>query len=79
MDFSVLSALFIEGVLSFFSPCVVPLIPLYMGYLTQGAKSEVDGVITYKKSKVMLTTIFFVLGISTVFFVIALFFNKRQN
>lgn len=72
MDFSVLSALFIEGVLSFFSPCVVPLIPLYMGYLTQGAKSEVDGVITYKKSKVMLTTIFFVLGISTVFFVIAL-------
>ena len=66
-------ALFIEGVLSFFSPCVLPLIPLYMGYLTQGAKTvEIDGSVTYKKSKVLFTTLFFVLGISTVFFIIAL-------
>ncbi|MBQ1446512.1 MAG: cytochrome c biogenesis protein CcdA, partial [Solobacterium sp.] len=25
--------LFLEGLLSFFSPCVLPLVPLYIGYL----------------------------------------------
>ena len=25
---------FLEGVLSFFSPCVIPVIPVYMSYLT---------------------------------------------
>ena len=79
MQFSTLGALFLEGILSFFSPCVLPLIPLYMGYLTQGAKSEEDGVISYNKSKVMLTTVFFVLGISTVFFVIALSVSSFTN
>ena len=32
---------FAQGVLSFFSPCVLPLIPLYVGYLMGGAR-EVD-------------------------------------
>ena len=33
--------IFLEGLISFFSPCVIPLIPLYMGYLATNAK-EVD-------------------------------------
>ena len=28
---------FVQGLLSFFSPCVLPLIPLYVGYLAGGA------------------------------------------
>lgn len=73
-------ALFIEGVLSFFSPCVLPLIPIYMGYLTQGSKStDEEGNIVYKKSKVLLTTLFFVLGICSVFFVIALSISSLHN
>lgn len=73
-------ALFIEGVLSFFSPCVLPVIPLYMGYLTQGSKSvDENGNTVYKKSTVLLTTLFFVLGISTVFFVIALSVYSLQS
>ncbi len=73
-------ALFIEGVLSFFSPCVLPVIPLYMGYLTQGSKSvDENGNTVYKKSTVLLTTLFFVLGISTVFFVIALSVSSLQS
>lgn len=31
---------FIQGLLSFFSPCVLPLVPLYLGYLAGGVNVE---------------------------------------
>ena len=31
---------FIQGLLSFFSPCVLPLVPLYLGYLSGGIGQE---------------------------------------
>ena len=31
---------FIQGLLSFFSPCVLPLVPLYVGYLAGGARTR---------------------------------------
>lgn len=77
---------FLQGLLSFFSPCVLPLIPLYIGYLSggTGVKGE-DGRIYYKRSKVMLHTFFFVLGISAAFFILGLgvsalgtFFNEHH-
>ena len=33
---------FVQGLLSFFSPCVLPLIPLYVGYLAGGAAKTND-------------------------------------
>ena len=74
---------FLEGLLSFFSPCVLPLVPLYIGYLTSGIDTNSS------KGKVRIQTIirtlFFVLGISTVFFLMGLgtsalrvFFEKNQ-
>lgn len=30
---------FLQGILSFFSPCVLPLVPLYIGYLAGGTKT----------------------------------------
>ena len=27
---------FLQGILSFFSPCVLPILPLYIGYLSGG-------------------------------------------
>lgn len=64
---------FFQGLLSFFSPCVLPLIPIYISYLSggTGVKGE-DGKIHFKKSKVMLHTLFFVLGISFTFVVLGL-------
>lgn len=64
---------FFQGLLSFFSPCVLPLIPIYISYLSggTGVKGE-DGKIHFKKSKVMLHTLFFVLGISFTFIVLGL-------
>ncbi len=67
---------FLEGLLSFLSPCVIPLIPIYMGYLAGNAKQTgVDGSITYQRGKVFFHTIFFVLGISTAFFILGLSFT----
>lgn len=69
-------AIFLEGIISFFSPCVIPLIPLYMGYLATNAK-EIDekSNVTYKKKIVLIYTLFFILGISMSFFILGLSFT----
>lgn len=64
---------FLQGILSFFSPCVLPLLPVYMGYLSGGTlKEENDGSKHYDKAKVMINTIFFVIGISFAFFLLGM-------
>lgn len=69
-------AVFLQGLLSFFSPCVLPLVPLYLGYLAGGAKTtDEHGFVRYKRSRVMLNTLFFVLGISFAFFLLGLGFT----
>lgn len=77
---------FLQGLLSFFSPCVLPLLPLYIGYLSGGTavKGE-DGRMHYKQSKVLLHTVFFVAGVSFAFFLLGLgvsavggFFHSHQ-
>ena len=67
---------FLQGLLSFFSPCVLPLVPLYIGYLAGGAKTvDEDGVIHYRRSKVIVNTLFFVLGVSFAFFLLGFGFT----
>ncbi len=64
---------FLQGLLSFFSPCVLPILPLYIGYLSGGAGVVgEDGQVSYRRSKVMIHTICFVVGISFAFFVLGL-------
>lgn len=76
---------FIEGLISFFSPCIIPLLPVYMSFLAGSAKAEKEGVIHYKRKTVFSNTVFFVMGISFAFFVLGMaftalgsFFNKNQ-
>jgi len=67
---------FLEGLLSFFSPCVIPLIPIYISYLAGNAKQVgEDGIITYQRKKVFFHTLFFVLGISFAFFILGMSFT----
>ena len=67
---------FIQGLVSFFSPCVLPLIPLYFGYLSGGTgKRGEDGRMHYERSKVMLHTLCFVIGVSFAFFLLGLGFS----
>ena len=77
---------FLQGLISFFSPCVLPLLPLYIGYLSggTGVRGE-DGKIHYHRGKVMVNTLFFVLGVSFAFFLLGLgmtavgsFFHSSQ-
>lgn len=59
---------FSEGLISFFSPCVLPLIPMYLGYLSGKGRNE-EG--EYSQGRVFLHTLFFILGIATTFFMAA--------
>lgn len=73
-----LSGLFLEGLLAFFSPCVLPLIPLYLGYLSADASNLEDDK---KKARIQTTlaTLCFVLGIGTVFVITALGVDAFQS
>ena len=67
---------FIQGALSFFSPCVLPLIPLYISYLAGGtAVADENGQRHYPRGKVFINTLFFVIGISFAFFLLGLGLN----
>lgn len=66
---------FLEGILSFFSPCVLPLLPVYMSYLAGSAKKETGDSIIYDKKKMLGHTIFFILGISFAFFILGMSFT----
>ena len=64
---------FLQGVLSFFSPCVLPLLPLYVGYLSGGtARRGEDGRLYYDRRRVMMNTLFFVIGVGAAFFILGL-------
>ena len=64
---------FFQGALSFLSPCVLPLVPLYVSYLAGGAAVvDADGVRRYPRGKIFLNTLFFVIGISFAFFLLGL-------
>lgn len=67
---------FLQGILSFFSPCVLPLVPLYIGYLAGGTKTVgEDGTLHYQKKKVVTNTLFFVIGVSFAFFLLGFGFT----
>ena len=62
-------AALIAGLISFLSPCVLPLVPPYLVYLTGATIEhlESDEPVSASKRVVMLSAALFVLGFSTVF------------
>src|ERR1700753_2051441 len=67
-DVSIPAAL-IAGLVSFLSPCVLPLVPPYLIYLTGATIEHVahDETAAASKRAVMIAALMFVLGFSTVF------------
>jgi cytochrome c-type biogenesis protein len=62
------SAAFAAGLLSFFSPCIFPLIPGYFSFITGFSLERLTADYDNKiKMKVLLSAVFFVLGFSAVF------------
>lgn len=62
---------FLEGVISLFSPCVLPIIPVYIAILTGSTGEKTDNIYE-NRSKPITNTILFVLGISTTFFILGM-------
>ena len=59
-----LSIAFLAGLVSFLSPCVLPLIPGYISYISG---TSFDKLVQKKKNLIVFKTIFFTLGFSFVF------------
>ena len=61
-------AAFLFGLLSFFSPCILPLLPAYFSFITGYSMEElIAGSNSTVKKKVIFSTAAFVLGFSAVF------------
>ncbi|WP_232679677.1 cytochrome c biogenesis CcdA family protein [Nocardioides sp. R-C-SC26] len=62
----------VAGLVSFFSPCVIPLLPGYLSYATGLSGAELArGEAAQRRGRMLLGSIFFVLGFATVFVLIA--------
>jgi len=62
---------FIAGLVSFLSPCVLPLIPGFLAYLAGSSLAESG---THRR-QIFMTSVFFVLGFSAVFSVLGVLLN----
>lgn len=82
-----LAVVFIEGLLSFFSPCILPILPVYLSILSNSdVETLKDGKNNFVKTALFKNTILFVLGISTTFFILgssvnilSSFFNNYKD
>jgi cytochrome c-type biogenesis protein len=60
----------VAGVLSFLSPCVLPIVPPYLAFMAGASLDEIDR--DGADARVARTALFFVLGLSTVFLILGL-------
>lgn len=72
IDAGLLPAMFVAllgGVISFLSPCVLPIVPPYLAYMSgvQVGEMSEDGL---ARRKTIISALFFVLGLSTVFLIL---------
>ena len=82
-----LLVVFVEGVLSFFSPCILPILPVYLSILSNSNLENLKlGEDKFIKTSLFKNTILFVLGISTTFFILgssvnllSSFFSNNKN
>ena len=66
----------IQGLLSFLSPCVLPLLPVYLSYLAGGGQTKDQyGETTWPKKTVLIHSLFFTLGISTTLVMLGMTFT----
>lgn len=70
MEFT-LGIAFIAGIISFLSPCILPIIPGYLAYLGGTTVSESSG----HRKEIFLNSVFFVLGFSVIFAILGIILN----
>ena len=70
---------FLAGIGSFFAPCILPMVPAFLAYISGTTLSEIktrDNVISINKANVFFNSIFFVLGFSVVFSALGVAINS---
>ena len=70
---------FLAGIGSFFAPCILPMVPAFLAYISGTTLSEAktkDRVISINKSNVLFNSLFFVLGFSVVFSALGVAINS---
>jgi cytochrome c-type biogenesis protein len=75
----------IAGILSFLSPCVLPIVPPYLAYMGGITMGDMRGDVVARR-RIILPALFFVMGLSTVFLLLGftasafgLFFLQNQE
>ena len=81
-----LSVALAAGALSFLSPCVLPIVPPYLAYMSGITMAEMTGDGTAARRRTILPALFFVMGLSTVFLLLGftasafgMFFLRHQD
>jgi cytochrome c-type biogenesis protein len=68
MDNVTLISAFVAGVASFVSPCVLPLVPAYISFISGVSLEQLrESGSESSRKNVMLTSLFFIAGFSTIF------------
>jgi cytochrome c-type biogenesis protein len=63
----------VAGLVSFFSPCVIPLLPGYLSYATWLSGADLaSGAAGTRRGRMLLGSVLFVIGFSTVFVILGL-------
>ena len=66
-DISIFGA-FLGGLIVFFSPCVLPIVPFYLSYMAGASVSEIQGEVPLEvRRRAFFASVMFALGIMTVF------------
>lgn len=79
VDVTILLALF-AGIASFVAPCILPMIPAFLAYISGTTVTELGSksgtVISINRTGIILNTVFFVLGFSVVFSALGVLINS---
>ena len=76
-----LAVALLAGLGSFVAPCILPMIPAFLAYISGSTLSELNQkggsqTISINRTKIILNTIFFVLGFSVVFSTLGVIINS---
>jgi cytochrome c-type biogenesis protein len=74
LEISLLGAL-VAGLLSFFTPCILPMVPFYLSYMGGLSMAELRGdgrIAPGAQKRLMVSAMFFALGVTTVFMLLGM-------
>lgn len=65
----------LQGLIAFFSPCVLPMVPFYFSYMAGISMSELqsdDSLAPGAARRLVISALFFALGVTTIFFLLGM-------